>query len=226
MKYIYIIILFVLSGVIEGFAQKGFHAGIEGGFNAIFIMNQETYGETELHYAATTGGAGGVVTGYNFDRHFGLQLEGIYGKHGQHYDLQTMGGPTIIRNVDLYYFHIPLLFKYNGGADYATRFYMMAGPQMSILNKANIYYNNGQTSYNIDAKNKFMSQSWEVVFELGSDFNITKNIYASTGIRLNYGLTDINAPDYRMPDRNGIYNASRNVWGGVNIGVHYVFNHQ
>jgi hypothetical protein len=128
--------------------------------------------------------------------------------------------------VDFYYWHIPLLFKYNGGAQYATRFYVMAGPQLSILNKASIYYNNGQTSYTIDAMNRFNKQSWEVVFELGSDFTVYKNLYASTGLRFNYGLNDINAPGYQIPDRNGVYNASRNVWGGVNIGLHYVFNNE
>jgi hypothetical protein len=226
MKKIFIISSIIFTSIFGANAQKGFHAGLEGEFNAIFIMNQETYGETELHYAATTGGAGGVVLGYNFDKHFGLQIEGLYAKQGQNYDLQVVNSPTIYRSVDLVYIHYPFFIKYNGGAQYATRFYIMAGPEYSILNKASISYDNGSGKSTMDAMNRFEKSSWEAAFELGSDFTIYKGLYASTGIRLNYGLTDINAPDYRMPDRNGIYKASTNVWGGVNIGLHYVFNYQ
>src|SRR5438093_397204 len=138
MKKIYVFFVFICS-LSGAFAQKGFHAGLEGAFNAVFIMRQETYGQTELDYAPTFGWAGGIVTGYNFDNHFGLQLEGMYSKQGQHYNKQVANGPTTVRNVDLYYYHIPLLFKYNGGAQYPTRFYVMAGPQLSVLSSASIY---------------------------------------------------------------------------------------
>ncbi len=226
MKKLLALSAIVLLSITGAYAQKGFHAGLEGEFNAVFIVNQETYGGTELHYAATTGGAGGVVLGYNFDQHFGLQLEGLYGNQGQHYDLQVANSPTIYRKVDLVYIHYPFFIKYNGGAQYPTRFFIMAGPQYSALNKATIYYDDGTSKSTTDAKNRFQSGSWEIAFELGSDFTIYKGLYASTGIRINYGLTDINAPGFRIPDRNGIYKASTNAWGGINIGLHYVFgNH-
>jgi len=225
MKTIYLSIVLLLAGTAIANAQKGFHVGLEGAYNATFIINQDAYGEQELDYAATTGFAGGLAIGYNIDNHFGLQLEAVSSNQGQHYIKQTANEPTIYRNIDLNYMHFPLLLKYSGGAQYATRFFVMAGPEMSMLQKANLYYKDGTSSYTIDVKNRFNKQDWAMVFELGADFTIYKGLYASAGIRLNYGLTDINDPAYRIPNHNGIYDASRNAWGGINIGLHYVFGH-
>lgn len=223
MKKIYFTLLLLIFVLPAGFAQKGFHLGGEGGYNATFIVYQQTYGETELDYALTTGGFGGLVAGYNFDNHFGLQVEGLFAGQGQNYSKEMVNEPTTYREVKLSYFHIPFLFKYSCGAQYPTRFYLLAGPQLGILNSATIHYKDGGTEYTIDAKNRFTKNDWELVFELGSDFTITQGLYASTGLRFNYGLTDINDPAYRIPNHNGIYNASLNALGGINVGLHYVF---
>jgi len=222
MKKIYITSLFLISLLPMASAQKGFHIGLEGAYNASFIMNQDAYGEQELDYTATMKWAGGAEIGYNFDRHFGLQAEIITSNQGQHYLKQVAGQPTIYRNVDLNYTNIPFFIKYSSNGNYQARFYLMAGPQLSLLNTASIYYKDAQSEYTIDAKPRFNSQDWAVAFEFGVDVTLIKNMYASAGLRFNYGLTDINSPDYRIVNHDGIYQGSRNVIGGINVGLHYV----
>ena len=223
MKKLILTQAFLVSLVAFASAQKGFHAGLEGAFNVPAIINQDAYGQQELDYTLTTGWADGVVVGYNFDNHFGFQLEGVSSSQGQHYIKKAANQPTIYRNVDLNYTHIPLLFKYSGGAQYPTRFYLLAGVEMSMLNKASIYYKDSATPSTIDARNRFNNRDWALVFEFGSDFTLYKGLYLSAGLRFNYGLTDINTPDFRIKNHSGIYNASRNALGGINVGLHYVF---
>ena len=207
------------------YAQKGFNVGLEGGYNMTFIVHQESYGATELDYASTTGGAGGLVLGYNFDNHFGIQIDGAYDKQGQNYTRVKTNEPTMYRQVNLFYSHIPLMFKYSGGSQYPTRFYIMAGPQYSILNRAVINHTNDPNDYSLAAQDRFVSRTWDIVFELGAEVTLYKGWYANAGLRFNYGLNDINAPAYRMPNSNGIYNPSYNAFGGVVIGIHYVFGY-
>lgn len=208
---------------IPAMAQKGLNVGLDGAANLTFIINQNTYGHAEYNYAPTYHLAGGMSLGYNFDHHFGLQAELWTSHTGQNYAQDLSNGTTFKRAVDLYYTNIPLLFKYSGGAEYPTRFYLLFGPQISYLRKATIKIDSGDTHSMITATDRFNKTDIELVLDLGSDFTIYHNLYASAGIRFNYGLNDINAPDWQIKNLHGIYNASTDAWGGIHIGIHYVF---
>jgi hypothetical protein len=66
------------------------------------------------------------------------------------------------------------------------------------------------TSYDIFAR-----------LDLGVDITIVKNLFINTGLSFAYGLTDINAKDWRMNNSAGNYNPSHNAAVGFNVGINY-----
>lgn len=221
MKKIYLLLTCVAMSL-SAYAQKGAHLGVDGAFNLTFILNQNTYGGQEYEYAPTFGFSSGIAGGYNFDQHFGLQMEVKYSKQGQNYEYVTADGINLRREVDLAYTQVPLLFKYSGGGTLPTRFYFLIGPQINVLQSASITAINNGDRKKEDAHSKFNGKDFTAVFELGSDFTIKGRWYASTGLRFNYGFTDINDPDFHIPNSKGMYEASHNFLGGVHVGIHYM----
>jgi hypothetical protein len=224
MKKTILLNIFLLCGL-SVFAQKGFHAGLSGGYNLTFIINQNNYGGPEYEYAPTYGYMYGLSAGYNFDKHFGLQAEGEMSKQGQHYSHEDMDHNILTRNVDLTYMHVPLMFKYSGGGNYPTRFYIMAGPQFSYLQSAHISVKSNEQNTSQSVPDRFVHNSVEAVLDLGSDFTIYKNLYGSAGLRFNYGFNDINAPAWRIPNLTGLYDGSQNALSGVHFGLSYMLCH-
>jgi hypothetical protein len=224
MKRILILALFIMPGL-GAFAQQGFHVGLNGSANLTFIINQNNWGRPELEYAPTIGYTGGMALGYNFDRHFGIQAELLSSKQGQNYHEENASLVKTERTIGLTYTHFPLLLKYSGGGDYPIRFYLMAGPQFSFLRHATETFSSDTMEQSIDhdVTDRFEPQDIELVFDLGSDFTLSGNWYMSTGLRFNYGLKDINRPNWQIPGPNKMYSRSQNALGGVYVGVHYVF---
>jgi hypothetical protein len=216
---------FSMISALSTYAQQGFHAGLNGSGNLTFIINQNNWGRPELEYAPTIGYTGGMELGYNFDRHFGLQAELIASKQGQNYQEENTALVKTNRSIDLRYTHFPILIKYSGGGDMAIRFYMMAGPQFSFLRHARETYSSDTMAQSIDhdVTERFEPSDVELVFDMGSDFTLWGNWYMSTGLRFNYGLKDINDPDWQIAGPGKFYSRSQNALGGVYVGVHYVF---
>ena len=220
----YTLLVLFISIVTNSHAQTGLHIGVDGAFNGTFIINQNIYDlpTGELDYAPTFGYTVGGAAGYNFNNHFGVQAEVKHSLQGQKY-ADIRDGKDVNRSVRLTYTHIPIMFKYSGGGNYATRFYVMAGPQFSFLNKAHEKMESAMISYDEDRTARFNNRDMELVLDLGSDFRITGNFYASTGLRFNYGLWDINADGFKIKDPGRTTNISQNALGGVHMGIHYVF---
>lgn len=224
MKRIVLITAILLSSI-GLYGQKGVHLGVDGSANLTFIVNQNNWGRAELEYAPTIGYTGGMALGYNFDRHFGLQAELKASKQGQKYHEENAALVATTREIDLRYTHFPILVKYSGGGDYPIRFYMMAGPQFSFLRYARETFSSDTMAQAIDhdVTERFENSDVQLVFDLGSDFTLWGNWYMSTGLRFNYGLKDINDPDWRIAPPGKFYSASMNALGGVHVGVHYIF---
>src|SRR5688572_7630898 len=92
-----LLLVILIATATASFAQKGFHLGVSGTFSSTWILNQNNYGtmsaftdplvkKSELDYKATWGWNAGLVTGYNFTKHIGLQLEIQYNFTGQRYE--------------------------------------------------------------------------------------------------------------------------------------------
>jgi hypothetical protein len=219
-------------------AQSQLYFGIAGSGLGTVITNQNNYGlPFEMDYAFTMGGSGNVNVGFDFNKNLGLKLEIGWAKLGQKYE-DTYWDTIYTRNVKLNYLQIPLMFKFRAGGEVA-KFYVMAGPQFNILLSASqeyykhdsIFTNNGYPNWNkptligeSDIKERYNTLDIMARIDLGVDINFTKNLFMNVGLTMAYGLMDINATDFQNPlNTPGYeYNASHNLYGGINVGINYV----
>ena len=236
MKKIYSIMIltfFLTAG--QMVAQKQLYFGLQGTVMSTLITNQNNYGYPDMDYKVTFGGAGNANIGFDFNKHIGLLLQVGYGKLGQRFT-DLIHDTTITRNIKLNYLQIPLMFKYRSSGAVA-RFYVMAGPQFDFLLSAKQTYYKNDASFNDEVFNpklkKFVKISEESIkdrftsydifarLDLGVDISIAKNLFINTGFSFAYGLTDINAKDWRINNSSGDYNPSHNAAVGFNVGINY-----
>lgn len=203
-------------------AQKGPHIGAHALFNSVWIIHQESYGAEEYDYTLKTAPGFGLVAGYNFTTHLGLQAQLDFIKAGQNY--KSSKGTGFVRKYDLSYTAVPILLKYTSGEG-MVRFYGQIGPQFEFLSKATITAadSTGANSITIDAKNRFSSSDVGVNFGLGANIYIVPALYINAGLAFYYGFNDINTAAFRIPrPSNHQYTASHNGLGGVDVGLHYI----
>jgi hypothetical protein len=228
-----IILFFTVS---EASAQSKFTVGASGGVINPWMTNQNNYGlDFEMDYAPKVGGNGQIVLGYQFNKHVGVEAGIGYALLGQKYK-DTHNGNDYQRNVSLGYLQIPLLFKFRSGGEFA-RFCGAVGPQFNFLMSAKqTYTKNGVTYDSVlytinhkefkvgdeEIKDRYESMDIMVRLDLGVEFSLTDNLLLNFGMTSAYGLMDVNAADYRLPDHSsGEYHASHNLYGGFNAGIHY-----
>jgi hypothetical protein len=244
-KTFYIFTLLLLTTIASASAQKGFYLGVAGNFSTSYIMNQNIYGLVALKEEVITSGLGANLSiGYDFPTTIGLKTEVGFGTIGQKYKPKNQGDTTTIdRRIKLNYLNVPLLLKIRAGGKIA-QFYLLVGPQFSFLMSANQDYtiggkpypdidvriNNNDTITNIvvdrakkDVKDRYSSMDIFARLDLGADIYLIPKLFLNVGVSFNYGLTDINASDWRLNDVDGNYNASHNVYGKLNIGINYRF---
>jgi hypothetical protein len=113
----------------------------------------------------------------------------------------------------------------------------MAGPQFDFLLSAKQTYYKNDASFNDEVFNpklnrpvkiaeetitdRFTSYDIFARLDLGADITIVKNLFINADLFFAYGLTDINATDWRMNNSTGDYNPSHNVAIGFNVGINY-----
>ena len=219
-------------------AQKQFYFGLAGTGLSSVITNQNNYGlPFEMDYKVTLGAGGNVNIGFDFNNHVGLKLELGYAKLGQQYK-DTHNDTIYTRNVKLNYLQIPLLFKFRTGGEVA-RFYLMAGPQFNILLSASqeyfkhdsVFTRKGYPNWNkpTEIGESTITDRYNVLdimgrLDFGVDITVAKNLFLNVGLTMAYGFMDINATAYQNPLKNPTYtyNASHNIYGGLNVGINYM----
>lgn len=147
------------KGVIN---QTGLHVGLQGGFNSVWILNQNNYGFQELDYRRTFGYSTGLALGYNFKNELGVQIDFNYATTGQDYfdiskdfcniDVNGDNKPEKVdtyRYIDLAYFQIPIQFRYQSERTkkQIISFHAIAGPSLGFLTSAKMRYE-ADTAYN------------------------------------------------------------------------------
>jgi hypothetical protein len=216
--------------------EKHFEVGIHGGYGSVWIINQNNYGLTEMDYEYTWGGGYNLQLVYNFTENIGLFTEVGIMNQGQDYT-DEWGNQSVERSLKLNYLNVPLFFKYSYGESVA-RFRLLVGPQFSFLQKAEQAYTiNGKDFHqNVvneegesfdagakDIKDRYNSSDIFIVLDLGADiFLVEDMLYLSTGIRMAYGLTDINASAYQMKNGEGNYDPSHNASVVFRLGINYI----
>jgi len=230
--------MFVLSaGMMNVSAQKGFNIGIAANYNATFIINQNIYGGTpELDYKQTTSFAYDLGLGYNFTNWIGVKAEvGMTPMGQKYYNHDDI--PSLTRDVQLSYITVPLMAHFSLGGE-VFRFYANIGPQFAFLTKATqsylqdgkplpkIYNPEIKDSIDVsktDIKDRYKSMDIMARFDFGLDIIIIKHIGINFGLSGAYGLTDINASDWKLKNHDGEYKPSHNVYGGLTLGLRYCF---
>jgi hypothetical protein len=238
MKKISVLLMLAFSlSILTSVAQKQLYLGLGGTMMNTWVTNETNYGYPDMDYSTTFGGGGNLNVGYDFSKNIGLKVEIGFTKLGQN-TKKDIGDSAYLRKVKLNYIQIPLLFKYKTTGEVA-RFYLLAGPQFGILTSAKqTYYLNGDADARTftDLKNNTHKISEESItdryssidifgrLDLGVDITLTQNLFLNAGLTFCYGFTDINATDYRIKDNDGNYNASHNIYGGLNVGICYIFD--
>jgi hypothetical protein len=215
-----------------------FHIGIGGSLNSVWIMNQNMYGQPEMDYAYKIGGNILLAAGYNFNPAIGLRLEPSYSWQGQDYDDdQAIDGIAYAttRDINLHYFQLPLLFRYTPGMK-KNKFHLMVGPELAFLLSAKQeYLRDGQTAAPFysesegreidpgaeDIKDRYNGVDFLLVADLGADLKLCENWFINIGLRLSYGLTDINAEEWQIENLDGEYDASKNFTAGLTVGFNW-----
>jgi hypothetical protein len=205
---------------VPAMAQKGFHVGAVGGGGLTFIVNGNDYSESRYDPFPKFGYMGGIAVGQNVTDHFGLQIEALYARQGQHFEgRDDQINSRVVVNMD--YINIPTLLKYSGG-NYNTRFVLMVGPQWGFLTNAFVKQKfDGQPAVRYDVTNRFRPFDISAVLELGSEFTLKNNFYMSTGVRFNYSLRDVNAEPWRNAASSKIEDRASNLNALLNVGLHY-----
>lgn len=235
MKRITVTFFVIALATFNSSAQKGFHAGIGGNYNTVWIINQNSYSEPEYDYKLDMGGAFRLDVGYNFSNHIGIQTGFTSFKGGQKYE--DSHGTGILREVKMSYSGIPIQFKLIGGES-KVKFYFLVGPQISFLSKAELTgaYSVSDPSTLTNGKVRFEKNNSGLCFGLGADISLTDFLYLNAGMSFLYGFSDINAATgsgadsylgttWRFPSPNtGTYEKSNLANGGFSVGVHYLIN--
>jgi hypothetical protein len=236
MKKIYTALVAVLLfACIPAIAQKGLYFGLSGTVQSTWITNQNNYGLPEMDYKMTFGGAGNLNIGYDFTNHLGIKMEIGYEKFGQKYT-DSRDSSTFDREIRMNYLTIPIMFKYRVGGP-IVKFYLAIGPQFNLLMAAKQTYNKDGLPFmedvddtitgssfkvgNEEIKERFSSSDIYARMDLGLNVMIIKHLMIEAGLKLGYGLMDLNSANYRIKDSSGHYNASHGVFGGITVGINY-----
>jgi hypothetical protein len=237
MKKLYTaIVAALLIASIPAVAQKGLYVGVSGAIQSTWVTNQNNYGLPEMDYNTTFHGAANINIGYDFTDHLGVKAEVGYATYGQKYKDQK-GDSTLSREVKMNHYTIPVMFKYRVGGK-VTKFYVAVGPQFDLLSSASQTYTLNNHDY-VDTLNTLSGKPFNVGasditdrynsldimarMDLGVDITLIEHLVIELGLKFGYGLMDINASDFQLPDHSGAYHPSHNVFGGLVLGVNWHF---
>lgn len=245
LRTITIIAAIILSASVSTYAQRGFNVGATAIFSNSWILDQNNFetldqcdaiARSELAYKFTLGYNVGITYGYNFNKRFGIQSAIYYTKAGQKYEDTFNPGPTcpnpyhVIRKVDLRYIQFPLHFKVKFDAGKNFRMYTLLGPQFGALLSATetVNINDVERTDLTSEDEKFRKFDWGVSLGFGTEYFITKNIYANFGLITYYAIGDLNGEkikDVEWFSKNDVkYRSSHNFRVGLSVGIHYLFD--
>ncbi len=111
----------------------------------------------------------------------------------------------------LSYFHVPVALKYR----FKNHFYVYAGPQFALRNKAFLIFKGKQNNKEVEIKtdNRDLFTRLEVAAIAGVGYKLRKGTGMNIGVKYFYGLTNIFKDDYFNARNSSLY-----VYMGIPIG--------
>jgi len=148
-------------------------------------------------------GVGGYL-GYNFNKNFGLQLEGIYSSLAQKYTYQGS-----VRKVELSYINFPLLAVIGTDINRPVSFNVAFGPQAGINVGSKVTtQGDGEGTDSLTAVLAVKTGDFGLAYGAGLNFALTPTMHLGVGFRGVYGLIDVSdksknqtTNDYYILDR-------------------------
>lgn len=149
---------------------------------------------------ATVGFGAGIILGFNFTDHFGIQGEVIYNTLTQQYREQDFD-----RRIKLKYINIPMLLSYNTGKTNAVNLNLVAGPQLGLSVGSELFTDDGDDPDNL-AVLSVKKGDLGIAYGAGLDFGLSGsgNIRLGLGFRGVFGLFDI-SDDSNTTTTNNYY---------------------
>lgn len=222
-----LLLVLALSSIVSvSSAQKGLHIGLIGSGFSSWILNPNNYGLEEYENVATFGSSYSVSVGYNFTKYMGIHMESRYMQQGQRLEKPDT---DFYRDIELDYLRFPIFLKLNSPGE-KKRFYFMGGAQIGVLLTAvyedNRDYANDKVVDNVEASNfynRFQNTDLNWVGRIGVESKVAGGLYLSAGLNFAYSMGDINAEGFKNIDFNNGDISSKNLTGGMEVGLHFNF---
>jgi len=243
MKKFYTLLFAMALLIPTSYAQKGLSLGLNGEGLSPSIINQNTWGNgREYDYELTFSSSLGLDVGYNFNDKIGAYSGFSLITLGQKYTdtYQAAGSDKDsdwTRQIKFKYRMIPLMFKFSS-SERIVNFIGGMGVSFAFMSSAEQTWTQDGNAFNeqltnpitnkefdlgaSDVTNRYNKSDIFVNLELGARIMFSDNIYMDAVLDMGYGLKDINAADWQIPNSDGEYNASHNAYGGIKIGIAYL----
>jgi hypothetical protein len=159
----------------DGMLREGFHMGVQGSINSVWILNQNNYNtldlfyvpivrQSEMDYVFTWGGQVGVDIGYNFKKKWGIDFQPAFSWAGQTYDDDFSGPVAAIPDPT----HVGQFL-----------------PDPNVKNAA-LYFRGDYTYVNVRREVKFNYIQFPVYARFQTHIGDIANFYVMLGPQLNY----------------------------------------
>ncbi|NPD44592.1 MULTISPECIES: outer membrane beta-barrel protein [unclassified Lentimicrobium] len=239
MKRFLTIMLLLALVIPASYAQKGLNVGGNFMYLSSFMVNQNTWGNGhEYDFAATSNTSFGLDLGYNFNDNIGIYSGYWMMNLGQNYtdeykDFEETTSSSFERNLLFKYNVIPVMLKFTGTetrvnfmGGFGILFAMMKDAEQTWTKNGSPYTQyHEEDEFEITAKDvtdRYEKNDIILNLELGARIVIIENLYVDATLNFGYGLKDINAADWQIPNNDGVYSASHNAYAGFKVGVAYV----
>jgi opacity protein-like surface antigen len=164
-------------------------------------------GEVNLGFGA------GILLGYNFNEHVGINAELMYSTYSQKYTEQNLE-----RKITLRYVNIPLMLSLNSGITKPVNLNITAGPQIGISAGSTFTTKGGDATTTF---NSVTIRKGDLGFAYGAGLDVALNPMKTTRFALGFrgvlGLIDISA------DNNNQVNTSYYVIDRVQLKTYSIY---
>ncbi len=197
------------------------------GLNSTWIMNQNAYGNPEIEYATTFGFTGGLGLTYMINEQLAFNAAVLGSQMGQNYSgVQREGDAD--RRVKLSYVEVPLQIM-KRISNTTTPTWICVGPEIMVLLKAQQEYTrkdgdplpNPVGMKNGDIRERFNTTDVAIKFSVNKMYKLDDSgkTFFLVSFDSSLGLTDMNSIDWKIPNMQDEYAASRNFYIGVKAGL-------
>ena len=220
----YAVIALALVGLCGGAAQAQMESGAYAGVNYMptltsFKVRTIDNGTAQAKFAIGHG-IGGQL-GYNFNRNWAAQVEGIYSTLSQSYTDRGLE-----RTINLSYVHFPLTMRFNTDITKPVNFNVVAGPQFGVNVGSHLDTDDGGRADTVEAVLAVKPADFGIAYGAGLNFGLgaDANPKINVGFRGVRGILDISERNQSATtDQFYILDRSKvNTYAAV-LGLTYLF---